>query len=678
MEYFNGKRCVTYEELTNGIVTECNYRNLTNRKKITVVRRACYGTTALIDFESLPTNIREAYIRMYGNPNEHIKKSTLKDYIEIDPKAEQYFANYKLADGRHLTIETQKEYCTNAKFLRAIHLAMNDQKASIKALGNGLNKRNLWQERAVAVELMRNEHKHTLPSCERRLKEKVQEFNKQGYECLVSKKYLNKNSVKVEDAQQEALLRRLMSDHRNLDNEQIKKLYGSVAVSMDWKEITASTVANYREKWNLFIIAGSKGEQTFNNTKAMLVKRSAPTYPLYYWTMDGWDVELLYQGTGDNDKGYNVTTYHNRLTAVIVLDPSVKYIAGYAIGRQESPGLIKQALRNAVKHTGELFGAYHKPLQLQSDNYQKKALASLYEAVTKHYTPARVKNAKAKVIEPFFKYLNKNYCQMQPNWSGFGVTTSKNRQPNGEYLSKIKHSFPDQAGCAAQIVAMIEADRALKVEGFKALYAEMPQEDKLLMGKEEFLYALGETTGYTNRISAMGLVPTIEGVKKEYDSYDRRFRELAFTDWTVMYDPSDTTEVLATSADGTQRFLLTEKYVQPMALREREEGDALELKKLNDYNKVVKTEIIVKMMQDADNVEQLFNENPALNDTLTKFMITDSRGQHKDNKSAARLNKEAKKVVAKQLRIEAKQEERTFKEQTDDYLRQKVNASEYL
>lgn len=97
-----------------------------------------------------------------------------------------------------------------------------------------------------------------------------------------------------------------------------------------------------------------------------------------YWTLDGWDVELVYQKRQPVDKKvngetrtYKKTTYHNRKTIVVVLDACGKYPIGYAVGDHESPALIREALRNAIKHARELFGARYKPLQLQSDNYQK-------------------------------------------------------------------------------------------------------------------------------------------------------------------------------------------------------------------------------------------------------------------------------------------------------------------
>lgn len=98
---------------------------------------------------------------------------------------------------------------------------------------------------------------------------------------------------------------------------------------------------------------------------------------------------------------YKKTTYHNRKTIVVVLDACGKYPIGYAVGDHESPALIREALRNAIRHARELFGARYKPLQLQSDNYQKGVMVPFYEAMTVHYIPAALHNAKAKIIEPY-------------------------------------------------------------------------------------------------------------------------------------------------------------------------------------------------------------------------------------------------------------------------------------
>ena len=93
----------------------------------------------------------------------------------------------------------------------------------------------------------------------------------------------------------------------------------------------------------------------------MTVKRSAPSAPLYFWTLDGWDAELLYQKTTVDKQGHNVTTYHNRVKLEVVLDACTKYPIGFAIADTESPDLVRAALRDAVNHTRELFGSRFRP-----------------------------------------------------------------------------------------------------------------------------------------------------------------------------------------------------------------------------------------------------------------------------------------------------------------------------
>ena len=55
-------------------------------------------------------------------------------------------------------------------------------------------------------------------------------------------------------------------------------------------------------------------------------------------------------------------------------------------------------------------------------------MVPFYEAMTKYYTPAALGNAKSKIVEPYFKRLNVEYCQKQANWSGFGITADKDNQ----------------------------------------------------------------------------------------------------------------------------------------------------------------------------------------------------------------------------------------------------------
>jgi len=677
-DFYNNQLCISQKELTSGdnpVLTESGYDSYVRTHKHVRLRRGSPAGPALLSWDLLRPDLRQKYIERYGDPRKDGPRYSLKNLVETDYKAIEFFATWHLPNGKNLSAEHQKEYGINANVLNALARVQNDKHAMRKALGG--NSKGTWLTIAESAAEIKDETGHTLPDNPIRLKQRLEMYKTGGYVSLISGKFMNANAVKVGDPQQEATMRQLLRKHNNFDNEQIRSFYNTIAETVGWDRVTASTVANYRERWGVETFSGRRGVTAWDNEKAMLVKRSAPTQPLYYWTADGWDVELLYQRTEVDPKGNTRTSYHNRLTAVIILDPSHKYPIGYAIGTHETPELIKEAMRNAIIHTKELFGEHYKVLQLQTDNYGKKGLTPIYEAVSDKFTPARVHNAKSKVIEPQFKYYNKAYCQVQPNWSGFGITANAKSQPNAQYLNKIHNSFPDEFGCRLQITAFINAERAKRHSKYVAAFETMPAEDKHPINFEEYMYYLGETTGFTNRLSASGLVVTIEGEKREYDTFDADFRRHANVDWVVRYEPGNEKKVLATSEDGTLRFVLEEKYLQPMALRDRKPGDSDQLKRIRGFNENLKAEITEGMAEDHHLVTELFENNPALEGTLAKLILVDSNGQHKNNKASARIGA-ARKVLAKQNKKLELAESRSWAQEQEEYLDSKIDLSKFI
>ena len=94
---------------------------------------------------------------------------------------------------------------------------------------------------------------------------------------------------------------------------------------------------------------------------------------------------------------------------------------------------------------------------------------------------------------------------------------------------------------------------------------------------------------------------------------------------------------MAVNSVGTLRFMLEEKYVQPMALRDRTEEDTRQLTATRDFNKAIKQNALDVFIQDADVIDEMVDKMPELNDTLQKLILTDNHGQHKNNRNAIRL-----------------------------------------
>lgn len=647
--------------------------------------RGCLNNDALVLFSSLSREWKDRITVKFGNPKEEIKKSWFAEHYSADRAAYDFYVGHRYGDKneKNLDLELVEKYTYNASVLNTVLLMRNNRKAYAKALG-GVSI-DIWDSLSKDVNAFR-EVAHDLPPTRDGLRFKATKYAKalkinqhEAYKTVISGRLQNKNAKKVTEAEQMALLDELISKHTNLDNEIICTFYNIVAEKMNWKTITAMTVSNRKQKKQLVTHAGRNGVKSLKHTKLMQVKRSKPSTPMLYWTLDGWTAELLYQQTATNAKGQTVTTYHNRLTVVVVLDAHNNYPIGYAIGTHETPELITKALKNAMQHVRSLFGEFYKPYQVQSDNYAIKALTPMYNAITNRFTPAEVGNAKAKVIEPYFNRINKKYCKLMNNWSGHNVDSGSKNQPNTEYMDKIKKQYPEKNGCAAQIESIIATERQLVGSEYKTNWLNTKEEHKQVMSYEAYLLTFGESTGFTNSLKGEGLIMTIDGTKHFYDCFDINFRHKAHLEWAIQYDDNDLSQVLAVSTDGSERFMLEAQYIQPMALADQNQNDVDQRQRIKDFNKAAVNMIIEERAENAKLLDELF-EHPELNDTMAKHLLSDSLGQHKNHKSAERLQaaKKSAKIEARHTAKTEKVKAKTFADEQLEYYNQKVNINEYL
>jgi hypothetical protein len=645
-----------------------------NRNQIIVLRRGTPGSSALVDFETMRQDIKNKYIQVYGDPRAEIatktQKSILEDAIVYSNAAYEFFSvKYRYDGDRKLPPAKIDEYTLNVRIMNAL-LSLRDGRKS-NSIGGGGTRINVWEKLCkLSNDLLtlkdpngRDIFPHSLPKNWKALKRKCEQYEaarriseEEGYRSVIHKAYGNKNASKVLDDEQQAVMHKLISHHNNLNSVQIMTEYNKVADLMDWEPLNSpTTVDNYRKKMDLTTMPGNKGTATLRNTRLKQIHRCAPEQALTYWTLDGWTVELLYQKkvmTKEKDgKRKMKTTYTNRKTAVIVLDACGKYPVGYAIGDRESPALIREALRNAVNHTRELFGARYKPLQLQSDNYQKKVMVPFYQAMTTYYTPAALGNAKSKIIEPYFLSLNRDFCQLQANWSGFGITADTANQPNLEIINYNRRLVPDEETVIGQIEAMIEMERAAKIDAYRAAWAQTDEARKTPFCTEDYLLLMGETTGRTNKLTGSGLYIEFMGERLCFDSFDLSLRNHYNEDWIVRFDPDDMGQVLISNAKrlksgrvqeetGTLRYLLQREMKVPMALADQKPEHFEYRARVDAFNRELMTHIQDKGHEVDRQIEHLYQQVPRLlgNSLLDIHLITDSRGQHKDERNRMRDN----------------------------------------
>lgn len=628
------------------------YRSLSHRMSSKTcieksLRSGSWSADALVEFNSLCREWKKALELKFPKPKEQAKKSYFAKHYEADRDAFNYFCAYRFGKNneRKLDPETIEIYTYNASVLNTVIQVKNNRKAYKKALGD-MHNGDIWESLSRDVNAFR-EVNHDLPTTAGSLRYKVTKYQKTEYKSIVSKKYGTRNRAKVKNQEQIALLEEILSHNNNLNNEQVAWWYNLTAKKAGWQELTASAVASWREKLGLYIYAGTRGLTNFEHQKMMQVKRKKPSLPMLFWSMDGWNTELAYQKTSINKKGHKETTYHHRLTAVMIVDVFNYYIVGYAIGERENPNLIREALKNAINHTKELFGERYKPYQLQSDNYQIKNLESAYKSATKFFTPARVGNAKAKPIEPFFDRFNEEYFQkmLVPNWTGHNITSRSENQPSESMLRANSKNFPDKLGAKMQIINAINQDRNKKVQAYIENWQKLPVNDRIVYPLNQFLRQFGSTTGYTNKLTGTGITPTINGELYYYENFDLNFRKYGHIDWCLYYDETDLSQVLAVNAESrngklvdvvdTMEFVLEQKYEPAMALYDQQDGKDMEfVHKVSAHGKELKAHLLDRSNERQEILSKFLTERPEL-DTLQKFVLPSSTGRHKELKQEA-------------------------------------------
>lgn len=654
IQYINGVACIGRDALSEVVSTNV-IDHMVRRKQVSIIVLGCRNTPAQYAVDSLPERHRAEVYRRFPKPAAPAEKNVLERAIKLDNEAFSYFANYKLEDGRYLPEDVRQLCINNASVLAGIK-ELRRQSDSIRKKGGkkGHPDSRFYPWVADLLAGLTDEWAHTLPLKPRPLKARYERYQTEGYESLIHKNYGNKAAAKVESEEQEAVLIKLLAHHNHLEDTQVAKLYNQVAKEHGWKTITARRIGDWRRKQELLVSAGRLGEGQFRLAKHTSIKRRKPRKAMSMWSHDGWEVELYYRDYVTKKGGEQAARSDMRLVVEVILDPICNYPVGYAIGTRESPALIRHALLNALTHTKELFGMMLGPEQMQYDHYGMKVLKPLYQSIADIQTPARVGNAKAKPVEPYFSYLNREYCQLQHNWSGVGITSKSGKQPNRDALEALKANFPDRSGVEEQIHRIIQQEREKKREEYVSLFDG--DITNLEISKAVYLEHFGDTTGRYHGQETYGLCPTILGTVRQYESFDLEFKKLVHLKWQVYYDPYDLSEILAVSADGRYKFALKAKHQPAMAMTDLTQEDRDYLGRVYDFQAETErwvastlgamTPLAKQAVSVNETASRLLDREPipflskALDeeDEEQEFskekdpMMTDNHGQHKNNR----------------------------------------------
>ncbi len=344
---------LSIEELAP-IMSVPNYKKLAARKEINVVRPGKgLGSYALVEIATMPLRFQERIKLKYGDMKEDVIRNWLGSHYHIDAKAREFYTRFRFDNGDALPPEHIQEYTVNASVIEAVMRAMEDATFMRKAMKAGpVN----WGELAGAISYYQAEFGHTLPVSSNRFKKRVNDFKANGYESLISRKFMNQNRRKVTydierlllsiDAQPEQPFNTTVWEQYNLFVQGELELYdpetGEVLNPADFTDkdgnplvLSPATVANYLNNPKNKALRGKlhMSQWDFNNAYRPYHLRSIGEYSLSKVSLDDRDLPRPMKDG-------------NRVKAYYAYDVVSGAVVGYAYNRYKTTELFLDCMRN--------------------------------------------------------------------------------------------------------------------------------------------------------------------------------------------------------------------------------------------------------------------------------------------------------------------------------------------
>lgn len=342
------------EEELAPIMSIPNYKKLAAKEKINVVRSGRgLGGYVLVEIATMPLRFQERIKLKYGDMKEDVIRIWLGSHYHIDAKAREFYTRFRFDNGDALPPEHIQEYTVNASVIEAVMRAMEDATFMRKAMKAGpVN----WGELAGAISYYQAEFGHTLPVSSNRFKKRVNDFKANGYESLISRKFMNQNRRKVTydierlllsiDAQPEQPFNTTVWEQYNLFVQGELELYdpetGEVLNPADFTDkdgnplvLSPATVANYLNNPKNKALRGKlhMSQWDFNNAYRPYHLRSIGEYSLSKVSLDDRDLPRPMKDG-------------NRVKAYYAYDVVSGAVVGYAYNRYKTTELFLDCMRN--------------------------------------------------------------------------------------------------------------------------------------------------------------------------------------------------------------------------------------------------------------------------------------------------------------------------------------------
>ena len=587
MEYYNKTLCVTFSELTNGdtpIIRRSTLLSNVQRGNIQCARQGKgEGNYALYVYASLPMKYRMMFEAKYGKPADVLKAQELKEWVKEDSDARAFYEAFEYDLNGVQTRLSQKlidEYTSNASVLKMLWERMNELTSTTHALGGG-RRGDLWDIVFTQSEKLREVTSHTLPKNLARLKEKMSQFKKNGYESLISGKIGNKNTLKItEDAG-----RRLIALKRSrvpvLTDSQIFETFNQECEAKGWKPLkSVRSLKTWLESaaieplWHDAVYGEMSAHQKFDRRH----KTQLPSMRDALWYGDGTKINLYYR----DDEGKVRTT-----SVYEVIDAATEVFLGFCISDNEDYEAQYMAYRMAIQVSG------HKPYEIVHDNqggHKKLQNQQFFDKLCHIHRTTAPYNGASKTIESVFGRFQMQVLHKDWRFTGQNITAKKDSsRPNMGFIEANKDKlYTYDELKAAYLKARTEwnemAHPATGEQRIK-MYEQSENPETPVVTPSDMIDMFWVTCDRMSTFTSSGIEITVKGKKRVYEVMSEPGvpdiewrRKHTYQKFVVKYDPYDFQSIRLYWKDkaGELRF---ERVAEPYivihrAIQEQTDGEA--------------------------------------------------------------------------------------------------------
>ena len=534
------------------VMTYTTYEKLASRKRLNKIDSGGgLGRRVQIEYSSLPERFRRRFEAKYGDPEELLRQD--KPALVINAEARRFFAGiepgtFRLPNGETLPDDKVEEYTLNASVLDVLHAEVEKQRLGRNRLKQST--RIIWENILASAERLRADFHHTLPNNEARLKDKVRTYEREGFICLVSKKFCNANKTKITPEGGRLLIALRRSRVPVYTPRQIFDEYNRRAERRGWKTLESmNSVTSYLErpdvapKWWAAVYGELSARQKFDRKQQTIL----PGVRDALWYGDGTKLNLYYKGR-DKDGCLVKKT----VMVYEVIDAYSEMLLGYSIGETENAELQRRAFRMAIETAG------HKPFEIVTDNQggQKTTDSLSFMSRICHITRKTAPHTpQAKSIESVFGRFQREVLHADWRFTGQNITaTSRDSRPNSEFIgANVDNLYTFEEMCAAY------ADYRQRWNDLRHPESKMSRREMYLrsqnpeapaLSQYDYMEMFWSVTERPSEFTSSGITIQVAGQRYSYEVLDAEghpdmeFRRSNTTrKFFVRYDPDDMTRV---------------------------------------------------------------------------------------------------------------------------------------